>query len=442
MLRFQGLRIANLTRILQAGVVLFAILLFVIHLGLVQTPTFSTPSATDLWSHVKSGNSTAPTTKPAPEMKPGDATLMKEAPLYIEAIMRPEDTTFDRLECPTFNTSRYEYLRDPFRGKTQYNLFSAPKRQFFFALNLHENAPVLPRLLGSIIETIRFLGPDQSALSVIEGRSTDGTYEVMQMLRGPLEEEQIPYYFNSSDKNPEEMDRIQMLADLRNEALEPLIENANEWSNDATVIFLNDVSLCMEDILELVHQRIHLKADMTCAMDWMDEGIETFYDVWVARDIKGDTFFEVSDSGSWDSSQNLFWNNEETLERYVNNKPFQVYACWNGGTAFTARPLLDQKIKFRRSAEGECYMGEPTVFCKEMWHIGYGKIAVIPTVNVEYTDENSRKIKKQKGTVSSNLNGTDDMIVWKGPPEKVKCAPNWYSQSWLPWNETLVKDLS
>ncbi|TVY15815.1 Alpha-1,3-mannosyltransferase CMT1 [Lachnellula arida] len=435
MLRFQGLRI---WKAFQVAVILLAILYFVVHLGLVETPTFNRPSATSLWDHVKSGN----TANPAPEMREGNATLIAEAPLYIEAIMRPGDTTFDRLECPTFNTSRYEYLQDPLRGKPQYNIFSAPKRQFFFALNLHENAPVLPRLLGSIIETIRFLGPDQSALSIIEGRSTDGTYEVLQMLRAPLAENGIPYYFNSSDKNPEEVDRIQMLADLRNEALEPLVNNPKEWSNDATIIFLNDVSLCMEDILELVHQRIHLKADMTCAMDWMDEGVETFYDVWVARDIKGDTFFEVSDLGSWDSAGNLFWNNEETLERYINNKPFQVYACWNGGTAFTARPLLEQKIKFRRSAEGECYMGEPTIFCKELWYLGYGKIAVVPTVNVEYTDVNSRKIKKQKGTVSSHLDGKDenDMIKWQGPPEKVKCAPNWYSQAWLPWNETLTKD--
>jgi len=82
-------------------------------------------------------------------------------------------------------------------------------------------------------------------------------------------------------------------------------------------------------------------------------------------------------------------------------------------------------------------MGEPTIFCKEFWHLGYGKIAVIPSVNLEYTDENSRKIKKDKGYVSSLIDEENELIEWQGPPEKVKCAPNWYSQAWLPWDESL-----
>lgn len=353
--------------------------------------------------------------------------------------MKPEDTTFDRLECPPLNTTRYDYLRDPYRGKTRFNIFaSPPRRKYFFALNLHENVPVLPRLVGTIVEAIRFLGPEQSALSIVEGRSEDGTYEILEMLREPLANEDIPYYFSSSDKNPEETDRIQMLADIRNEALEPLIENPDEWSSDATVIFLNDVALCMEDILELIHQRIHQNADMTCAMDWMDLGRETFYDVWVARDIKGDTFFEIDEGGSWDAAWNLFWNNEQTLERFNDVKPFQVYACWNGGTAFTAKPLLEKKIKFRRSVEGECFMGEPTIFCKELWQLGYGRIAVIPSVNLEYSDHTSRRIKEEKGRVSKLVeNMENDKIDWDpNPPEKVKCAPDWDAQTWLPWNES------
>jgi alpha-1,3-mannosyltransferase len=52
----------------------------------------------------------------------------------------------------------------------------------------------------------------------------------------------------------------------------------------------------MEDILELIHQRLLQKADMTCAMDWIYGGA-TFYDVWVSRAMNGDQFFEVPQSG-------------------------------------------------------------------------------------------------------------------------------------------------
>jgi hypothetical protein len=37
--------------------------------------------------------------------------------------------------------------------------------------------------------------------------------------------------------------------------------------------------------------------------------------------------------------------------------------------------------------------GEPTLFCKDMWHEGYGRIAVIPSVNVGY-DEESGKVRQ------------------------------------------------
>lgn len=133
--------------------------------------------------------------------------------------------------------------------------------------------------MGSIVEAIRFLGPQNCALSIVEGRSTDGTFEILNLLQENLTEAGIKYYFQSSDINPNQ-NRIQALADLRNLALKPLRDNFDRFSQDATVIFLNDVSICMEDILELIHQRIFQEADMTCAMDWTYVGSDpTFYDV-------------------------------------------------------------------------------------------------------------------------------------------------------------------
>ena len=253
----------------------------------------------------------------APTEKEGNATLIEAALPYIKAIMTPQDNTFPRLECPVPSHDRYDYLRNQ---STYHNSAdSGGRRKYFFALDLHQSVTILPRLLGSIIEAIRFLGPAQCALSIVEGRSDDGTFEVLQKLSEALKEESIPYFFKSSDKNPLSAPgtRIQMLADLRNEALEPMISNPDQYSmNDTTVVFLNDVALCMEDILELIHQRGHQRADMTCGMDWKNLWRDpTFYDVWIARGMNGDSFFEIPPDGSWDSAWNLFWNDQKAKGR-------------------------------------------------------------------------------------------------------------------------------
>lgn len=330
---------------------------------------------------------------------------------------------------------RYEYLRTPSKSG---------KRRYFFAVNLHDSIHILPRLLGSIIEAIRFLGPAQCALSIVEGRSDDGTLEVLEALSTVLKEAGIHYILKSDNKDPlgTPGERIAKLADLRNEALEPMINNSDQYSTkDTTVVFLNDVSLCIEDILELIHQRVYQKADMTCGMDWVNLWRDpTFYDVWVGRGMNGDSFFEVPADGSWDNAWNLFWNDLQTQDRFDRHQPFQVFSCWNGGAVFNATPLLERKIKFRSSVEGECFQGEPQLFVKELWHLGYGKIAVIPSVNVAYSDERAREARMGKGDVTGILlmGEGNDRVEWKAkPPEKVKCMHTYDAQEWRPWDEFL-----
>jgi hypothetical protein len=51
---------------------------------------------------------------------------------------------------------------------------------------------------------------------------------------------------------------------------------------------------------------------------------------------------------------------------------------------------MDGDVKFRTVHRGrgndgrnnECYMGEPTLFCKDMWHKEFGRIAVVPTFRI------------------------------------------------------------
>ncbi|KAF2199298.1 family 69 glycosyltransferase [Delitschia confertaspora ATCC 74209] len=368
--------------------------------------------------------------------------------------MDPNDTFFDkRLACPAPTHNRYDYLKTltPWRQRVR-KVLPKPKPKYFFALDLYNSAALLPRLLGSIVETIRFLGPDICVLSITEGRSTDGTAEVLALLKYEIERLGVQYVLQHSNINP--MDgsesRFKQLADLRNLALLPLLEAPENFSEDTTVLFINDVSLCMEDILELIHQRKQQGADMVCAMDYInpDKVIRQalFYDVYISRQINGDTFFYIPSNVSWQFSFDLFWNDDVTKNRFEKGLPFQVWSCWNGVTAFTAAPLMSGKMKFRDTLPYECILGEPTLFCKDLWFHGFGKIAVVPSVAVGYDDEKTTEIKEYKGRVGEWLErqgkeggkgGLEERISWKGPPEKVNCAPEWTNQKWVPWDEAL-----
>ena len=183
------------------------------------------------------------------------------------------------------------------------------------------------------------------------------------------------------------------------------------------------------------------KAHMVCSMDWNNNG-NSFYDSWVSRTIKGDMFVEIPQTGSFEFANNLFWNDAATRELFEAKLPFQVYACWSGGAIFTARPLLKYNVTFRASYKDECYMGEPTLFCKDFWNVGYGRIAVIPSVNVGYNDHESRAIKKKWGWASNIVWNTEKLghqnteISWRSePPDLVKCLPFWNDPSWVPWDQ-------
>lgn len=380
------------------------------------------------------------------EPKSLNNTLLKAAPAYIKAIMAPGDTSFHRLQCPSPSLTRYHYLQA--KGSATGSVDPHPPLQYFFALDLTQCAHVLPRLLGSIVEAMQILGPRHCALSIVEGRSSDGTYEILMLLRDEIERLGAKYFFQTNEINPKApgTDRIVGLAQLRNQALQPLLDDLSSTpkSPDLAIVFLNDVAICTEDILELLHQRLRQSAHMVCAMDWIFIGRNpTFYDLWIARGINGDSFFKVPADGSWDLSWNLFWNNPEAQQRVLQGLPFQVYSCWNGAVAFTAQPVLERKVRFRAAYDKECPQGEPTNFCKDLWLGGYGRIAVVPSVNLAYDNMRAMLIKGLKGYVSTWVDGiqVDDSVEWvEEPPEKVKCIPSYDKQTWPPWDEGVLEN--
>jgi hypothetical protein len=184
-----------------------------------------------------------------------DPERLKVVDAYISSIMDPKDRTFPRLRCPRPIKERYEILR---RRRNFATRWESPPRQWFFALNLYQCSHVLPRLLASVVEAIRFLRPEDCVLSIVGGRSNDGTTEILARLREEMEAMNVTYYFSTSDVDPLKSgnDRITELAILRNIVLDPLVRQPELYQPDTTIIFLNDVSICTDDILELVYQKV------------------------------------------------------------------------------------------------------------------------------------------------------------------------------------------
>lgn len=104
--------------------------------------------------------------------------------------------------------------------------------------------------------------------------------------------------------------RIELLQRVRNAALEPLWDdNIDLWSYEEEpvknphlrkkhargirrlarlppthILFTNDVYACARDNIRLLYH----DADLACGTDWwVNDGLMTFYDIWVARDIIG-----------------------------------------------------------------------------------------------------------------------------------------------------------
>ncbi|KAF2442468.1 glycosyltransferase family 69 protein [Karstenula rhodostoma CBS 690.94] len=374
--------------------------------------------------------------------KQGNPDLLQVVPSYVKAIFDPNDNAFQRLDCPpTASISRrYEYLRiSP----------TAPsRRRYFFALDLYQIADILPQLMGSLIQVILFLGPHNCVLSIVEGRSTDGTYEILRSLAPQLEELGVPYFLQMSGLSPQRAnpERIVLLAELRNLALRDIYEHPDAYAPDATIIFSNDVYTCAEDILEIVHQQYFQKAHMTCGMDWANSSNPEqprLYDTWVARSMTGDTFYK--DMFDWDGG--FFPDHAPSLARWSKWLPVQVFSCWNGVVAITAKPFMDGTLRFRgvegaarEKKDEECYQGEPNHLTKDLWYLGYNRIATLPTITAAYNYWDARSTRELRGSVTRHallLNGTaEEKISWeKDPPEKFHCIPAERDPEWVPWDQ-------
>jgi len=81
--------------------------------------------------------------------------------------------------------------------------------------------------------------------------------------------------------------------------------------------------------------------------------------------MAGNGFLE----GFYDHGTILFWDYKPTRERFNKRQPIQVFACWNGVIAVTAKPFMDGTIRFRgidSYEDKECFQGEPNLLAKDL----------------------------------------------------------------------------
>jgi len=196
-----------------------------------------------------------------------------------------------------------------------------------------------------------------------------------------------------------------------------------------TIIFMNDILPCVDDLLELIWQSRRNNAGITCAADYMyhDEiGAPVFYDNWVARDING-TALE-------NAPFERIFHHEPSSSLFQRHLPIQVQSCWNGIAVMDPAPFYSPPhVRFRMAKimEGECSASECSLICNDYWEAGYGRIMMVPRVKLAYDQTvfdiihpNRRNLTSIRGYV--RLGGLPDNPrtdpqdrTWFGPHDRL-----------------------
>ncbi|WWC65904.1 uncharacterized protein I303_108526 [Kwoniella dejecticola CBS 10117] len=359
-----------------------------------------------------------------------------DAPVYLEPALTPSQQR------------RYGNLRNTKGG-------------YMLVTNTRQIENHLPDLLNTIIVLVNFLGKDKLFFSILEGPSNDCTPKILNSVLIPLLHSlgvpsgRVKISTDEPKINWSHHNRIEKIAELRNRALEPLW---TEWQDDhiESIVFFNDVYLRASDILELLYQHDSNGASITTGMDWWKKKPEYYYDIWVGRTIDtGDLFYPIEWSW-WTPSSDLFSNSPGSKKRYANLEPFQVFSSWNALAILSPKPFLPpHDVRFRRGdlAKGECAASECTLIASDFWKDGYGKVMVVPSVQLAYERDVAFDIMAELAKQKSGLSWVDDVppksldstVEWiKKPPQKVRCHPwpevnglsanVWETKSWVdPW---------
>jgi len=147
----------------------------------------------------------------------------------------------------------------------------AKEHKYFFAINLYNSFDIIPDLFATLFRVSAILGYHNVYVSIYENGSTDQTKALLRIFDALTRSVGLRMTIRTSTRTRGAFNhRIEYLAEVRNQALNPLHElrdSHNEYFD--TVIFMNDILPCVDDLLELIWQSRRNNAGITCAADYM-----------------------------------------------------------------------------------------------------------------------------------------------------------------------------
>ncbi|EAU83779.1 capsular associated protein [Coprinopsis cinerea okayama7 len=256
--------------------------------------------------------------------------------------------------------------------------------KYFFAINLYNSFDVIPDLFATLFRVSAILGYHNVFVSIYENGSTDQTKALLRIFDALTRSVGMRVMIRTSTRTRGAFNhRIEYLAEVRNSAFVPLHElRDSEGEYFDSIVFMNDILPCVDDLLELIWQSRRNNAGITCAADYMyHEEIQApvFYDNWVARDING-TALE-------NAPFERVFHHQPSSNRWQKHLPIQVQSCWNGIAVLDPAPFYSPApVKFRmaRITEGECSASECSLICNDYWEAGFGRIMMVPRVKLAY----------------------------------------------------------
>lgn len=157
-------------------------------------------------------------------------------------------------------SSRSSRLRPSYEG-----------HKYFFAINLYNSFDVIPDLFSNMFKVSAILGYHNVFVSVYENGSTDQTKALLRIFDALCRSVGLRVIIRTSLRTRGAFHhRIEYLAEVRNAALAPLQElRDSEGEVFDSIIFMNDVLPCVDDLLELVWQSRRQNAGITCGSDYI-----------------------------------------------------------------------------------------------------------------------------------------------------------------------------
>ncbi|KAG9050906.1 capsular associated protein [Serendipita sp. 407] len=256
--------------------------------------------------------------------------------------------------------------------------------KYFFAINLYNSFDVIPDIFSTLFRVAAILGYNNIFVSIYENGSKDQTKALLHIYDALLRSVGIRVVITTSQRERGAFShRIEYLAQVRNAALVPLHElRDREGEFFDTIVFMNDILPCVDDVLELIWQSRRQNAGVTCAADYMfhhEMGSPVFYDNWVARDINGTALENAPFEG--------IFHHKDSSERFQRHLPIQVQSCWNGIAILDPAPIYSTPhVRFRMAklSDKECSASECSLVCNDYWRAGYGRIIMVPRVKLAY----------------------------------------------------------